>query len=152
VTNVLSDGQYVVHFDGIIVPEGTEPGRPGPEDIPHIYTERSRLLPRTAQEDDALKKISWGFKVAVWVAARAARSAATAAAHHAEMCARFGHLATQQDPLPISWTRTVDHGMGQKFTITQTGFLLSTDLATFICSVKLADGKHSIPVQELNFR
>lgn len=147
---------YDVRFDGIIVPEGTEPGCPGPQQAPVIRAYHSQLTLRTPEKDDALKAAAWAYKVKAWTAALEASRAARDVAWHMDMCARFGHIATSRDRIPVSYTYVVEHAPGQEGSITTQGVLISTDPKTFVGTVELSDGSSSgktslVRIQDLVF-
>jgi hypothetical protein len=152
ITNVNAGSIYDVSFDGIIVPSGTVPGCPGPQEAAVIRAYESQLQLRTPKEDDALKAASWAYKVKAWTSAQAAARAARDAAWHMDMCTRFGHIATSRDRIPVSYTYVVEHAPGQEGSITQQGTLISTDPKTFLGTVELPDGKtKAVRIQDLVF-
>jgi len=141
VMTVNAGTTYDVRFDGVLVPEGTVPGCPGPQEADVIRAYESQLQPRAPKEDDALKAASWVYKVKAWTLAQEASRAARDAAWHKDMCARFGHIATSRDRIPVSWTYNVEYVQGQGFSITEKGVLITTDPSTFVGTVELPDGK-----------
>ena len=140
VIKVNTGTTYDVRFDGIFVPEGTESGCPGPQQAPVIRAYHSQLTLRTPEKDDALKAAAWTYKVKAWTAAQEASRAARDVAWHMDMCARFGHIATSQDRIPVSYTYVVEHAPGQEGSITTQGVLISTDPKTFVGTVVFLPG------------
>jgi len=151
VTKVNAGKTYDVRFDGIQVPEGNVPGCPGPQETDVIRAYESQLQPRAPKEDDALKAASWAYKVKAWTSAQAAALAARDAAWHMDMCARFGHIVTSRDRIPVSWTYNVEQGLNWA-RVTEKGFLISTDPKTFLGTVEFSGGKtKAVRIQDLVF-
>lgn len=152
VMTVNAGTTYDVRFDGVLVPSGTEPGCPGPQHADIIRAYQSQLTPRVQEPADALKAAAWSFKVKAWTLAQEASRAARDAAWHEDMCARFGHIVTSQDRVPVSWTYYVEHVQGQGCSITEKGVLITTDPSTFVGTVELPDGKtKAVRIQDLVF-
>lgn len=57
---------YLVRFDGIVVPQRFKHGQPGPQENEYMWVYEEQLKPRKPRSDDPASVRAWQCKVAEW--------------------------------------------------------------------------------------
>lgn len=61
-----TQADYLVRFDGVVVPERFKNGQPGPQENEYMWVYEEQLEPRKPRSDDRVAEQAWRRKVVEW--------------------------------------------------------------------------------------